>query len=330
MRAPDYLLACTVLAGLVGCGDETPTSASAARAASTPLYASAAGFASWMPALNIEVATPGADPNFNTALVEGCPFVSRDGKAFFMASNRVGGHGGLDIWLSTRESVDDPWGEPRNVEAVNSTANDFCPTLARDGHTFYFVSNRLNGCGGGDIYTTRIGEDWAFEAPRNLGCTVNSAADEAGPFPLPERGSGPVLYFSSTRPGLGVGGDIYMSESHGGEFAAATRVPGVNSALDDGQPNVRRDGLELFFYSRRQDLPGAMGGADLYASTRASLSDSWSTPVNLGEYVNSAADDTRPSLSWDGTTLYFGSGRLGGDGLNDIYVTTRQRLTGSP
>src|SRR5215218_4574769 len=240
MRAPDYLLACTVLAGLVGCGDETPTSAPAARAASTPRYASAAGFASWMPAINIEAAAPGADPNFNTALVEGCPFVSRDGKAFFMASNRLGGHGGLDIWLSTRESVDDPWGEPRNVDAVNSTANDFCPTLARDGHTFYFVSNRLNGCGGDDIYTTRLRDPDAFadggawDEAQNLGCQVNSAGNEASPVPIPEPGSGPVLYFSSTRaggyaeepPGTVIAdADIYRSEWHGGAFGLAALVP---------------------------------------------------------------------------------------------------------
>jgi hypothetical protein len=41
------------------------------------------------------------------------------------------------------------------------------------------------------------------------------------------------------------------------------------------------------------------------------------------------AADTRPSLSWDGGTLYFGSGRAGGEGDSDLYVTTRERVTGS-
>jgi len=45
-----------------------------------------------------------------------------------------------------------------------------------------------------------------------------------------------------------------------------------------------------------------------------------------GASVNSAAgDETRPSLSWDATTLYFGSNRPGGEGASDIFVTTRQR-----
>jgi OOP family OmpA-OmpF porin len=121
-----------------------------------------------------------------------------------------------------------------------------------------------------------------------------------------------------------MGGDLYMSESHGGVYAPAVLVPGVNSDADDGQPNVRRDGLELFFYSTR---PGALGGPDLYSAHRPSTSAPWSTPVNLGSEVNTAAGETRPSLSWDGTTLYFGSTREAGQ--SDIYVTTRRSLAGA-
>jgi len=281
-------------------------------------------YSDWSPAMPLEQASPGAHPNFNTSFAEGCPFISRDGKKFFIASNRPGGLGGLDIWMSTRASVSDPWGEPVNVgPPVNSPAQDFCPTLARDGHTFYFVSTRQTGvegqdwCGGGDMYVTRLRDGKGFDEPENLGCQVNSTATEFSPFPLPEAGSGPVLYFSSTRPGLGSGGDLYMSESHGGVWGSPQLVPGVNSTDDDGQPNVRRDGLELFFYSNRPD-PQGQGGNDIYVARRASVFDPWSTPVNLGPNVNTTASETRPSLSWDGTRLYFGS-------AGDIYVTTRER-----
>ena len=290
----------------------------------------AAGFSGWSPAINLERASPSAHSIFNTPSLDGCPFASRDGKTFYLASNRPGGLGGLDIWVSRREHTDDSWGPPVNAGApVNSDADDFCPTIDRDGHRFFFVSRRAiaGSCGGSDIYVTRFRNDGGFEQPVNLGCQVNSALDEAGPFPLPAGVDGPVLYFSSTRPGLGVGGDLYQSESHGGVFGPAQLVSGVNSAFDDGQPNLRRDGLELFFYSTRPD-PDAFGGPDLYAATRASTRDPWSTPLNLGPNVNSPAGETRPSLSWDGTTLYFGSTRPESEAASaDIYVTTRNRLT---
>jgi hypothetical protein len=300
-----------------------------------PISALAAQFADWSAAVNIELASPGADPSFNTPSSDGCPFISTDGKSFYMASNRPNGLGGIDIWVSTRDHEDDPWGAPVNVgEPVNSTADDFCPTLARDHHTFYFVSRRQVGqqgvdwCGGSDIYATRLRDDGGFEDPKNLGCEVNSAADEFSPFPLPERADGPVLYFSSTRPGLGAGGDIYRSASHGGVFGSPELVPGVNSPYDDGQPNLRRDGLEIFFYSNRPD-PNALGLNDLDLATRSSVFEPWSTPVNLGPNVNSDKSETRPSLSWDGTRLYFGSNRPASEaGSVDIYVTTREILTG--
>jgi hypothetical protein len=328
-----------VLAGLflAACGEQSTAPSNSLRGDGEGSAISAAlGYSVWSLATRVED-TPGADPTFNGSDLDGCPFVSRDAKTFYMASNRPGGLGKIDIWVSTRESVDDPWGAPVNLgEPVNSIEDDFCPTIARDGHLFFFVSSRAGGCGGTDIYTTRLREGGGFEQPQNLGCDVNSSADEASPFPLPERATGPVLYFSSVRPGgfspeapgATVGdADLYVSESNGGVFGPAELVPGANSAAQDGQPNVRRDGLELFFFSTRS---GTLGMADIYGATRATTLDAWSTPVNLGSNVNSTLADTRPSLSWDGTTLYFGSTRTGGgaEGSTDIYVTTRDKLTG--
>jgi Tol biopolymer transport system component len=278
-------------------------------------------FSEWSQATRVEAT--GADPAFNGPSLDGCPSISRDDKTFYMASNRPGGLGGIDIWVSTRASADAEWGAPVNVGApVNSAANDFCPTISRDGHLFYFVSNRANGCGGDDIYVTRLRAD-GWDPVANLGCDLNSVGNEASPFPLPESADGPVLYFSSTKTGSA---DLYVSESHGGVFSAAVPITELNTTVQDGQPNVRRDGLEIFFFSNR---PGAAGN-DIYAATRASTGDPWSTPVNLGEKVNSPASETRPSLSWDGTTLYFGSTRTGNgaEGDSDHYVTTRQRLAG--
>jgi hypothetical protein len=292
-------------------------------------------FGPWSAAVNID-SFPGTDPAFNTQFLDGCPTLARDGRTFYMASNRPGGEGGLDIWVATRERDDALWGEPVNLgPPVNTLADEFCPSPARDGHLFYFVSTRPNGCGGSDIYLTRRRDErHGWDDPVNLGCDVNSAGSEASPFLIEERGRGRVLYFSSNRaggyapdaPGAVIGDDdIYVSESHGGILGPPELVPFVNSASNDSRPNLRRDGLELFFDSNR---PGTLGMADIFSSTRGSTFDPWSNPVTLGPLVNSPAAETRASLSWDGTTLVFGSTRSGGEGSTDVYVTTRVRVNG--
>ena len=292
-------------------------------------------YGGWSAAVRVK-GSETSEPSFNGTDLDGCPFISRDGKRFFMASNRLTGPGDsvkdLNIWTSTRESESAPWGapvlvgEPVSIDTLTGTPpiDDFCPTLARNGHDFFFVSNRNGYCGSesgaprnADIYSTRWrGGSGGFDPADRLGCDVNTNANEASPFPLPQDGDGPVLYFSTT---LNDGGDLYFSRWVDGSFRGRTAVPGVNTAFIEGQPNVRRDGLEIFFFSNR---PGAAGN-DIYSASRASTADAWSTAVNLGPNVNSSAAETRPSLSWDGTTLYFGSTRAGGEGSTDHYVTTR-------
>lgn len=289
--------------------------------------ATALSFGAWAPARSVE-ANGGADSSVNTSALEGCPSVAKDGLSLYFASNRAGGYGGLDIYVSTRDAVDDPWRAPTNLgPTINTAGDEFCPTPLRNGHGLLFVSTKPGGCGGSDIYGTRYHAKRGWLEPENAGCVVNSAADEASPFVV-----GDELYFSSTRaggyapepPGAVSGdSDIYVAAvGEDGAVGAPSPAPGLNTPQNDSRPNLRRDGLEIFFDSNR---PGGLGGADLWTATRASTSDAWSATTNLGPNVNSRAVDARPSLSWDGTTLYFGSTRAGGEGSSDLYVTTRGR-----
>ena len=68
--------------------------------------------------------------------------------------------------------------------------------------------------------------------------------------------------------------------------------------------------------------------ADLWVSARATVHDVWAPPVNLGPSVNSVFNDSFPSLSSDGQTLFFNStrNRPGSPGGFDLYVSTRFRL----
>jgi len=159
---------------------------------------------------------------------------------------------------------------------------------------------------------------------------VNTPYVNAGPTIFEDETTGTTtLYFTvqNNPPGSDQGFDIYASTRTGdeGAFGAPVLVPELSSPFRDTRTAIRRDGLEIFLSSGR---PGGVGNEDLWVSTRGSTLDPWSTPVNLGAVVNTTAFDGGPALSFDGTTLYFHSNRLGGVGGNDLYVTTRARLRG--
>jgi hypothetical protein len=282
--------------------------------AAAPAAVVARSFGDW------ETAVPEA--GVNTAAAEGCPIESPDGLSLYIASNRAGGTGDPDpndIWVFHRDAVGDPWGAAENLGGpVNSPFADYCPTPLR-GNALLFVSNRPGGCGGGDIYLGRDNpaHGWTIQ---HLGCDATGAGPnfpggEFGPS-LVETDEGTFLYFSSD--GYEVGGDqdIYMSRQRAdGTFEPATAVEELNTPQSDFMPNVRKDGLEIVLNSNR---PGGFGGQDVYTSWRASTSEPWSTPVNVGGAVNTAGNETRSSLSWDGTRLHFGRN-------GDILVSTRTR-----
>ena len=282
-------------------------------------------FGEWSAPVNAE-SIAGTSAELNTPLNDGCPIQSPDGLSLFIASNRLGGYGGQDIWVTRRSSPDQPYGAPENLgPTINSTNDDFCPSPVQ-GKGLFFVSARVrpDSCGGADIYFARE-HDGVYEEPQILGCHINSAAGEASPSYFEDDSGNSYLYFSSTRAGgFEAGGsdsDIYFSVN----FQAAQLAPGLNTASDDFRPNVRKDGREIVFDSNRA---GTLGGADIWTATRESIVDTWLSPVHLDAPINSAANETRASLSWDGLTMVFGSNRAGTEGMNDVYVTTRQRLKG--
>ncbi len=272
----------------------------------------ALGLGSWSTPVSVE-SIPGTSGSLNTAALEGCPFVAQRGDVLYFASNREDGVD-LDIYASHR-TVDGGWGAPIYFSEVNTAADEICPMAHRNGKTFLFISNRAGGQGGADIYATRLHTTLGWSAPTNLGAPINSSGDEFSPSLTDTE-----LYFSSTRSGGLGGGDIYVAPFDGAAFGVPVLAASLSSAANDFRPNVRRDGLEIFFDSNRA---GGLGGLDIWTSTRASTWDPWSPPTNLGATVNSPVNDLRASLSWNGRTMYFGSVRAGGEGSMDLYAVFR-------
>jgi hypothetical protein len=273
----------------------------------------------------------GNDAAINTPALDGCPIQSPDGLSLYIASNRPGGRGGLDIWVATRSSTSAPYGAPTNLgEPVNSAADDFCPTPVGKNGLFFVSREALPGaCGQGDIYFTRHHRTHGWHEPVRLACASaggpNSELDEQGPSYVEARGQ-KLLYFSRSSASPAVAGEIFVSSRAwwGGmaSFGLATPVAELNDATaNDIQPNVRSDGLEVVFSSNRA---GGAGAQDIWTASRKSVWKPWSPPVNLGE-VNTMAAESRPSLSRRGDQLLFGRAP-GPEGMSDIYVTTRGKL----
>jgi hypothetical protein len=284
-------------------------------------------FSAWGPAQKIDDIA-GNHPDLNTPFTDGCPIQSPNGLRLYMASNRPGGKGGLDIWVSRRASASDPWGAAVNLpEPINSASDDFCPTPVRKNGLFFVSRRVVEGvtCGLGDIYFARRNPEHGWSGPRHLRCAPagpNSALDEQGPSYVQGR-----LYFS--RSSAVVAGDLYVSrQMRRMRFGPAAPIATLNDAsANDIQPNVRKDGREIVFSSNRA---GGLGGQDIWSATRASGADPWSAPVNLGSSINTALGESRPSLSWSALQLLFGrAGPVGtGEGetgMSDIYVATREK-----
>jgi Tol biopolymer transport system component len=95
----------------------------------------------------------------------------------------------------------------------------------------------------------------------------------------------------------------------------------INTNFVESAVSVSKNGLSLYFASNRA---GGLGDWDLWVAQRASVEDDWGTPQWLGANINSSSRETHPALSLDEHRLYFVSGRPGGCGGNDIYVSRRR------
>jgi Tol biopolymer transport system component len=267
-------------------------------------------------------------PAVNSSAMDRAPAVSKDGLSLYFSSNRLGGVGMEDIYVSQRETRDGEWGLPTNLgPIINTTVNEQVPALSRDGHLLFFVSGRQpGGFGGADIWVSRredTHDDFAWQPAENLGAGVNSASTDAGPsyFENDEVGV-PHLYFQSNRPGGPGISNFYVSEQMAdGSFGPAVLIPELSFG-DSSRASIRHDGREIFFNSNR---PGSIADSlDLWVATRDSVFDAWSEPVNLGSTLNSELVDVQPYISSDGETLFFASNRLNG-GPTDLYMSTRTK-----
>jgi len=256
-------------------------------------------------------------PTVNSSAGDGNPSISADGLELCFGSKRPGGSGDYDLWVTTRDTKDDEWDPPMNLgPTVNTSDVDRCPSISADGLSLFFGSRkRAGGAGRDDVWvTTRDTKDDPWGAPVNLGRTVNGSSGECDPSISSD---GLSLFFRARQP-WGNRQDLWVTTRATSDDDWGPPVnlgPTVNSASSEYGPSISADDLKLFF---RSDRPG-YGDPDLYVTMRATTSDPWSMPLNLGPTVNSSSVDGAPSISDDGSTLFFQPDRPGGLGDSDLW-----------
>jgi outer membrane protein OmpA-like peptidoglycan-associated protein len=136
---------------------------------------------------------------------ESQPCISADGSTLYFSSDRPGGFGGKDIWLSKR-LADGSWDRPINAGPhVNTAFDEVTPWIAPDGKTLLFSSNGRPGLGGFDVFEMHD-IPGGGTVVNNLGTPVNSSADEIS-FSLSSDGR--HAFVASNRDGGAGGYDLY-------------------------------------------------------------------------------------------------------------------------
>lgn len=215
--------------------------------------------------------------------------------------------------------------EVENVKQFNSKEADFAPTYADKKYkSLIFTSNREGSTGKDydawtglsfmDLYLVSQDRKGAWTTPAILPEPVNSKFNE-GAATLNSKAN--EIYF--TRCGVEkkkqLGCEIYAAKKKG----TAWDIPEVITLAPDsftcGHPTLTDDELTMYFAS---DMPGGIGGKDIWMVKRTKKTKPWDKPINLGATINTTGDDMYPFLRDDGVLFYSSNGLIGMGGL-DIY-----------
>ena len=121
-------------------------------------------------------------PLINSKAWDSQPSLSADGRTLYFSSQRGGGLGGYDIYVST-VGPDGSWGAARNLGApINTAGDDLAPFIHASGTTLYYATNGLVGLGSSDIFRAELSALGQWGTPRNLGYPLNTFANEASLF----------------------------------------------------------------------------------------------------------------------------------------------------
>jgi serine/threonine protein kinase/formylglycine-generating enzyme required for sulfatase activity/Tol biopolymer transport system component len=280
-------------------------------------------------------------PGINSTQRDANPSISADGLVLVFESDRAGGLGDRDLWITSRLSRDDNWDTPVNLgEFVNSDSFDQGPALSPDGLSLVFATGR--GGGEAELWESiRPTREAPWSPARRLEGGINSPAYQSWPAVA---GDGLSLVFNSNRDGGPTPGPLWIStrssttEAWGAPVRLASAPNWVTSVCLNG------DGSIMLFDSPRS---GGHGRYDLWMTRRVPRDSTamasppglgksaeiltsheweWTEPENLGPAINSEASEGGATLSADGLTLVFDSDRVDGFGQFDLWSSDRESV----
>jgi hypothetical protein len=259
-------------------------------------------------------------PEINSPQDDFGPEISADGLVLYVATDRPGGKGDTDVWISTRGTKDDEWGSPVHLEGpLNTSYAIWEVSLTADGLQLYFSDGPFSaflpgGHGNGDVWVaTRSSTSEFFGPPVNLPAIINS--DHAAWADISPDGL--ELYITSHRIGSIGNCDIWMAKRASEDSPWGSPVnlgSDVNSGPPDQTPDISYDGLTLFWAKGQ-----GPDGMDMWMARREDRSQPFGAAVALPDGVNTTVGEFGPCLSPDGSVLYFSSNRLGGLGGFDLW-----------
>jgi peptidoglycan-associated lipoprotein len=215
------------------------------------------------------------------------------------------------------------------LKEANSKDSDFSPAFGRDDYgLLWFTSSRDDAKGNkehgatgqsfSDIFETRLDKKGKWSTPVPLDY-LNSEFEDGTPSFSSDYTE---VYFTRCEAGKREkkGCVIMYSTREGTRWADPVKIDLLPDSMVVAHPALSPDGQTLYFVS---DMPGGMGGKDIYRSTRTSPGSPWSHPENLGPDINTRGNELFPFIREDGTLYFASDGHIGMGGL-DIFKAVPQ------
>lgn len=135
------------------------------------------------------------------------PTIASDGLTLYFASDRPGGFGGIDLYVTKKDPKTGLWSVPQNLgPKINTKDDEKTPFMHSDSETLYFCSTGHYGFGGYDIFYVRKDEKGEWMEPENIGAPINGSTDDTGLFVSTDTKTGYFFSFNEGKvSGKGVG-----------------------------------------------------------------------------------------------------------------------------